>query len=181
MPAVIVLAMDDRVGGGSTGDTDYGLIGTSYSRYRRPDPRLAAAVAAALGGARTVLNIGAGAGSYEPKDRTVTAVEPSAAMRAQRLASMPAVDATAEALPFPDGSFDAAMSTFSVHQWHDLVAGPNACLTRRRGCPAQRGASSRPTCTSASSLTWHVTSRRTRGMTATAPYATSRHSTAPWF
>ena len=123
MPAVIVLAMDDRVGGGSTGDTDYGLIGTSYSRYRRPDPRLAAAVAAALGGARTVLNIGAGAGSYEPKDRTVTAVEPSAAMRAQRLASMPAVDATAEALPFPDGSFDAAMSTFSVHQWHDLVAG----------------------------------------------------------
>jgi SAM-dependent methyltransferase len=109
---------------GSAGDADYAAIGTSYSRYRRPDPRIATAIRSALGDARTVLNVGAGAGSYEPTDRMVTAVEPSAAMRAQRPASMPpAIDATAEALPFPDRAFDAAMTTFSVHQWQDLAAG----------------------------------------------------------
>jgi len=124
MPAVIVLTMVERTVDGSAGDADYGIIGTSYSRYRSPDPRITAAVNAALGDARTVLNVGAGAGSYEPTDRTVTAVEPSASMRAQRPASLPpAVDATAEALPFPDGSFDAAMTTFSVHQWQDPAAG----------------------------------------------------------
>jgi len=71
-----------------------------------------------------VLNVGAGAGSYEPTDREVTAVEPSASMRAQRPASLPvAVDARAESLPFVDNSFDAARTTFSVHQWADLAAG----------------------------------------------------------
>jgi len=109
---------------GSAGDADYGRIGGAYSRYRRPEPRIAEFVHRALGGARTVLNVGAGAGSYEPADREVTPVEPSAAMRAQRPPSLaPAVDATAERLPFPDKSFDAAMTTFSVHQWSDLDAG----------------------------------------------------------
>ena len=71
-----------------------------------------------------MLNVGAGAGSYEPADRAVTPVEPSASMRAQRPAGLAAaVDATAENLPFPDGAFDAAMTTFSVHQWADLRAG----------------------------------------------------------
>ncbi len=87
----------------------------SLSHRRRC--RIAAAVATTLGDARTVLNVGAGAGSYEPRDRIVTAVEPSAAMRAQRPAGIPtAIDATAEALPLPDNAFDAAMTTFSVHQ-----------------------------------------------------------------
>ena len=109
---------------GSAGDADYGRIGGSYARYRRPDPRIARVVHDALGDARTVLNVGAGAGSYEPADRDVTPVEPSAQMRAQRAASLaPAIDATAERLPFPDNSFDAAMTTFSVHQWADLDAG----------------------------------------------------------
>jgi SAM-dependent methyltransferase len=109
---------------GSAGDADYGAIGVSYARYRRPDPRIAAQISRALGGARTVLNVGAGAGSYEPADRQVTPVEPSASMRAQRSAGLvPAVDAAAEDLPFPDDSFDAAMTTFSVHQWSDLRAG----------------------------------------------------------
>jgi SAM-dependent methyltransferase len=113
-----------RSGDGSAGDADYGVIGTSYARYRRPDPRIAARVGQALGSARTVLNVGAGAGSYEPEDRLVTPVEPSASMRAQRPAGLAAaVDATAEELPFPDGAFDAAMTTFSVHQWGDLRAG----------------------------------------------------------
>ena len=113
-----------RSGDGSAGDADYGSIGTSYARYRRPDPRIAARVIQALGAARTVLNVGAGAGSYEPADREVTPVEPSASMRAQRPPGLaPAVDATAEHLPFPDGAFDAAMTTFSVHQWGDLRAG----------------------------------------------------------
>ncbi len=109
--------MVERMADGSAGDADYAAIGTCYSRYRHPDPRIAAAVATTLGDARTVLNVGAGAGSYEPRDRIVTAVEPSAAMRAQRPAGIPtAIDATAEALPLPDNAFDAAMTTFSVHQ-----------------------------------------------------------------
>lgn len=113
-----------RSGDGSAGDADYGAIGTSYARYRRPDPRIAARISRALGAARTVLNVGAGAGSYEPADRQVTPVEPSESMRAQRPAGLAAaVDATAESLPFADGAFDAAMTTFSVHQWGDLRAG----------------------------------------------------------
>jgi SAM-dependent methyltransferase len=113
-----------RSGDGSAGDADYSAIGIGYVRYRRPDPRIAATVSQALGAARTVLNVGAGAGSYEPADRQVTAVEPSASMRAQRPPGLAtAIDATAEDLPFADGSFDAAMTMFSVHQWGDLRAG----------------------------------------------------------
>ena len=108
----------------SAGDADYRVIGPAYSRYRQPDPRIAAVIGAALGDARTVLNVGAGTGSYEPADRDVTAVEPSADMRARRPAHLtPAVDAVAERLPFPDDSFDASMATFSVHQWPDLHGG----------------------------------------------------------
>jgi hypothetical protein len=109
---------------GSAGDADYGTIGAGYGHYRRPEPSFARAIAAALGDARTVLNVGAGAGSYEPRDRDVTAVEPSESMRAQRPAELAtAIDATAEDLPFADDSFDAAMTTFSVHQWQDLERG----------------------------------------------------------
>jgi SAM-dependent methyltransferase len=116
--------MVTRTADGSAGDADYATIGQAYTRYRRPDPRIAARLAEALGPARTVLNVGAGAGSYEPADREVTPVEPSASMRAQRPAGLAAaVDATAENLPFDDDSFDAAMTTFSVHQWGDLRGG----------------------------------------------------------
>ena len=108
---------------GSAGDADYGRLAPGYSDYRRPDPRIAAEIERALGDAITVVNVGAGAGSYEPIDRVVTAVEPSASMRALRAADHPAIDAVAEALPFPDDSFDAGMSTFSVHQWPDAAAG----------------------------------------------------------
>ncbi len=116
--------MNQRKLDGSAGDANYGAIGPGYAGYRRPEPAFEAAIAAALGDARTVLNVGAGAGSYEPLDRDVTAVEPSASMRAQRPAHLGvAIDATAEALPFADNSFDAVMTTFSVHQWGDLEAG----------------------------------------------------------
>ncbi|NEV76874.1 class I SAM-dependent methyltransferase [Rhodopseudomonas sp. BR0C11] len=109
---------------GSAGDADYGQVGVRYADFRQPEPRIAAQICDALGAAKTVLNVGAGAGSYEPTDRDVTAVEPSASMRAQRPAHLPrAIDACAEALPFPDQSFDAAMATFSVHQWSDLSRG----------------------------------------------------------
>jgi SAM-dependent methyltransferase len=116
--------MTERGRDGSAGDADYGRIADGYARFRRPDPFIAAAVLEALGPARTVLNVGAGAGSYEPRDRLVTAVEPSASMRAQRPDSLPvAIDESAESLPFADDEFDASMSTFSIHQWKDLAAG----------------------------------------------------------
>jgi hypothetical protein len=106
------------------GDFDYEVHGRGYAMRRRPDPRIAALVHAALGDARTVINVGAGAGSYEPTDRHVVAVEPSAAMRAQRPHHLaPALDATAERLPFDDDSFDAAMATITIHQWSDVDGG----------------------------------------------------------
>lgn len=106
------------------GDFDYEANGQHYSTIRRADPRIAAYVHAALGDARTVLNVGAGAGSYEPTDREVTAVEPSASMRSQRPAHLvPAIDAVAEELPFADNSFDAAMATLTVHHWPDTDRG----------------------------------------------------------
>jgi SAM-dependent methyltransferase len=115
--------MSTRLADGSAGDADYGAIGGAYARYRQPEPAIAALIEAALGDASTVLNVGAGAGSYEPADRAVTAVE-SASMRAQRPAHLaPAIDGVAEDLPFPDRHFDAAMTTFSVHQWRDVAAG----------------------------------------------------------
>jgi SAM-dependent methyltransferase len=92
--------------------------------HRRTDPRIAAYVHAALGAARSVVNVGAGAGSYEPAGREVTAVEPSSTMRAQRPDHLsPAIDAVAQALPFPNDCFDAAMATITVHQWRDLDQG----------------------------------------------------------
>jgi SAM-dependent methyltransferase len=113
-----------RFGDGSAGDTDYAAIAPNYSAYRRPDPRIAAHIEHALGAARTVLNVGAGAGSYEPMHGQVTAVEPSASMRAQRPEHLSrTIDAVAEALPFPDQAFDASMATFTVHQWSDLERG----------------------------------------------------------
>jgi SAM-dependent methyltransferase len=102
----------------------YDTIGATYSVTRRTDPRVAAQVWAALGDARTVLNVGAGTGSYEPFDRAVTAVEPSAVMRAQRPAgAAPCVAATAENLPFADQSFDAAMAVATIDHWPDPFAG----------------------------------------------------------
>src|ERR1700761_6267294 len=102
----------------------YDTIGTTYTATRRTEPRIAAQIWAALGGARTVLHVGAGAGSYEPPDREVTAVEPSAVMRAQRPAgAAPCVAAAAESLPFEDQSFDAAMAVSTIHHWQDPIAG----------------------------------------------------------
>ncbi len=102
----------------------YNTIGATYTVTRRTEPRIAERVWAALGDARTVLNVGAGTGSYEPGDRDVTAVEPSAVMRAQRpLGAARCVAATAESLPFEDQSFDAAMAFSTVHHWRDPIAG----------------------------------------------------------
>ena len=102
----------------------YDSIGTTYTSTRRTDPRIAEQVWTALGNARTVLNVGAGSGSYEPSDRDVTAVEPSAVMRALRPAgAAPCVAGTAESLPFEDQSFDAAMALATVDHWQDPIAG----------------------------------------------------------
>jgi DNA-binding transcriptional MerR regulator len=102
----------------------YDAIGSAYPATRRTEPRIAARIWDALGDATTVLNVGAGTGSYEPPDRDVTAVEPSAVMRAQRPAgAATCVAAAAESLPFEDRSFDAAMAFSTVHHWQDPIAG----------------------------------------------------------
>jgi len=102
----------------------YDSIGHTYAVTRRTEPRIAARIWAALGDARTVLNVGAGTGSYEPPGRDVIAVEPSALMRAQRPpGTAPCVAALAESLPFEDQSFDAAMAVSTVHHWQDPIAG----------------------------------------------------------
>jgi SAM-dependent methyltransferase len=102
----------------------YDTIGASYTATRCTEPRIAAQVWAALGDARTVLNVGAGTGSYEPTDRQVLAVEPSALMRSQRMpGAAPCLVGSAEHLPFDDQSFDAAMAFATVHHWPDPIAG----------------------------------------------------------
>jgi SAM-dependent methyltransferase len=103
---------------------DYETHGKGYSRGRRADPRIAARIEAALGDARTVVNVGAGTGSYEPRDRWVLAVEPSATMRAQRPAdAAPCLAGSAESLPLDDDSVDAAMACVTIHHWEDRAAG----------------------------------------------------------
>jgi len=115
---------DSRRGGDMSGGQLYDTIGATYTVTRRTEPRIAARIWAALGDARTVLNVGAGTGSYEPPGRHVAAVEPSALMRAQRPAgAAPCVAAAAESLPFADQSFDAAMAVSTVHHWQDPIAG----------------------------------------------------------
>ncbi|MEC3977132.1 methyltransferase domain-containing protein [Amycolatopsis sp. H20-H5] len=102
----------------------YAVLGQGYAARRLPDPRVAAAITAALGDATTVVNVGAGAGSYEPDGREVVAVEPSSRMIAQRPpAAAPAVRAYAEHLPFRDRSFDAGLAVLTVHHWTDAAAG----------------------------------------------------------
>ena len=102
--------------------TLYDTIGRSYREHRRPDPRIAAQVNDALGDARTIVNVGAGTGSYEPADRVVVAVEPSITMIRQRDPG-PVIQAAAEALPFPDRTFDAATAFITIHHWADWRAG----------------------------------------------------------
>jgi SAM-dependent methyltransferase len=110
--------------------TLYDRIGGSYQATRKPDPRLAALILEALGDARSVLNVGAGAGSYEPADREVVAVEPSATMIAQRPSgAAPVIQAPAEELPFPDKSYDAALAINTIHHWQHI---PRALAELRR-------------------------------------------------
>ncbi len=102
----------------------YDSIGATYTVTRRTEPRIAKRIWTALGNARTVLNVGAGTGSYEPPDRYVLGVEPSALMRSQRRrGAAPCLAGSAENLPFDDQSFDAAMAVCTVHHWQDPIAG----------------------------------------------------------
>jgi SAM-dependent methyltransferase len=106
----------------------YDSIGHGYARQRQPDPRIAAILHAALGDARSVLNVGAGAGSYEPTDRHVVAVEPSEVMIAQRPpGAARAVLAGVQSLPFDAKSFDAVMAILTIHHWPDRMKGLAEC------------------------------------------------------
>lgn len=112
----------------------YDSIGATYRYTRRPDPRIAVKIHEALGDAATVINVGAGSGSYEPP-QTMLAVEPSSVMTAQRPAgSARALQASAESMPLADDSADAAMALLTVHHWSDLEAGIGELLriARRR-------------------------------------------------
>jgi SAM-dependent methyltransferase len=105
-------------------NTLYDTIGLNYANLRQPDPRIARRIETALGDARTVLNVGAGAGSYEPAGRQITAIEPSAEMIRQRSASNATViQGSAEELPFDDKSFDASMAVLTIHHWSDQERG----------------------------------------------------------
>lgn len=102
----------------------YDAIGVGYGHHRRPDPRIASAITDALGTAESLLNVGAGAGSYEPSDRTVVAVEPSLEMiRQRRAGSAPVVQASATHLPFRDAAFAASLAVLTVHHWLDRARG----------------------------------------------------------
>jgi len=102
----------------------YDQIGKTYRETRKQDARIARLIELALGDARSVINVGAGTGSYEPTDREVLAVEPSETMIRQRPeGAAPAIQAFAEALPLPDKSFDVALAVNTVHHWQDVRAG----------------------------------------------------------
>ncbi len=104
--------------------TAYDVIGDGYTKSRKPDPRIEAAIHAAFGDAKTLLNVGAGAGSYEPSSIDVVALEPSRMMIDQRVkGAAPAVQGNAEQLPFQDNAFDASLASLTVHHWRDATAG----------------------------------------------------------
>ena len=126
----------------------YDTIGINYSDLRKPDPRIAAMISNALGPAETVLNVGAGTGSYEPADRQITAVEPSREMIRQRSrTAAKGIQGHAESLPFDDDSFDASMAILTVHHWADKEKGMKEMRRVTRGRvvlltfdPSHRGA-----------------------------------------
>ena len=102
----------------------YDSIGINYAALRNPDRRIARIIERALGPAQTVLNVGAGTGSYEPTDRSLIAVEPSREMiRKRGAAAARAIQASADNLPFDDNSFDASMAILTLHHWPDKAAG----------------------------------------------------------
>ncbi|MGH7820562.1 MAG: class I SAM-dependent methyltransferase [Candidatus Binatia bacterium] len=102
----------------------YDRIGHGYRRRRRPDPRIGARILRALGSSSSVVNVGAGAGSYEPRDRRVVAVEPSMTMIRQRSpTSPPVVRGSAGSLPFRDETFAASLAILTIHHWPDHVRG----------------------------------------------------------
>lgn len=102
----------------------YDRIGRGYGQHRRPDPRIAQAVARAIDEVEALVNVGAGAGSYEPRDRLVVAVEPSMTMIGQRAkTAAPAIQATADALPFRDATFGASLAILTIHHWSDWRRG----------------------------------------------------------
>ena len=106
----------------------YDVIGNEHARQRRADSRIAAAIHVALSESTSVLNVGAGAGSYEPADRDVVALDPSSIMLAQHpRGAAPCVRARAEALPFANGSFDAVLGVLTLHHWTEPIGGLGEC------------------------------------------------------
>jgi ubiquinone/menaquinone biosynthesis C-methylase UbiE len=110
----------------------YDRIGHGYATQRRPDPRIYRQIRQRLGDVSSLVNVGAGTGSYEPTDLPVIAVEPSAEMIAQRTVQTNVVQAKAEELPFRDASFDATLAILTVHHWQDRQLGLQECARAAR-------------------------------------------------
>ena len=118
----------------ASGNELYDAIGHGYGELRRQDPRIAERIAWALDDATSVVNVGAGAGSYEPRDRRLVAVEPSMVMIRQRPpGASPAVRASAASLPFPDHCFDASLAVLTIHHWPDPGRGLEELARTARG------------------------------------------------
>lgn len=112
----------------------YDEIGIHYAALRKPDPRIARVIHSALGDAKSIINVGAGTGSYEPEGKAVVAVEPSLEMiRQRRRGAAEVIQASAEQLPFEDGTFDAAMAVLTIHHWQDPKAGLSEMQRVARG------------------------------------------------
>jgi SAM-dependent methyltransferase len=103
---------------------DYDQLAEQYRNHRKPDSRIAGRIKSHIKGAKRVLNVGSGIGSYEPENCYIVALEPSREMNTRRKNSKAAlIQGVAENLPFSDNTFDISMAILTIHHWSDIESG----------------------------------------------------------